>query len=1067
MVSAADQPSVYRGSDQQDDVEAQSSKAKSLPLTQETGVRKRSSQKPRPVMGQRPMWQPGVWEKICTYFKSDMFQCAAQSALAMLIVSIFIFVQQLRFNINNLAGIFVVISMILTSLNLSAGGRVLGAALLGVTAWGILLAGAMITVARQTNAYTAWLAVFTVVAFFLLAVIRVMNMIVGFFLGILLAIVLLLGQFEWPAYLLWHSLIWGVIRGIWLSAFITIAVGFLFFARSVREDICNQVADHIEYAGHALSGIAAHLMPPQPAYDPPSMRRTRTNLHAFTDDCHGLSVHQKDLEDHRESRVDPDVDHTLRHTRDPGVKTIAQLRPAVVKTKALLMTAPFEPIWFGTCRIESSSWAPFIYDLEVFSTRIALLESLLEGHEPLLHEAFLTESFGINPLPCFRKLLAVIATSNAAMSKMLRAAARNKQVTPCTVAADSRDVLRHEVREVLQQCYAAWRKHLDKNKQELLVMPVQNRIIMVLRVQSLRLLEACVKLEEGVAKMNTLDTQHPVLSSEHSKAAAGGSFLSGNNSRSQQLPKVLDADAVAGKQQSSQSSGSKPLIAAWKRCKLELEPVIMFCAVFAGKALIDIAKQSWQALPRCFGTRRKALDTLRQNRYFHFGFKFWFHVSWVFVVLIVTAAHYNFVRVNRTFFVGVALITTLQERADAALTRGVLRLTMSLIAATLGFVVMLKPRVADNTYALTTIVCTWAFLIGHFGTGAYKYAAFLATFILNALVFNQWKPSPGSHGTWQYYAARISEYSIGIAIAWIVEFVSPWFLAADVLEQLGRAAKGSADMVADCTEAYIEELQMLGIDGKKRSPEKKEGSAGRSLKAMMSRRFGSKKRATETAKPGRDNTGVDKLNMHNISKKVADPLSAVQLQIAKETVPWKHGPLTMPSAVKSSLQGLQVLLERVVLVYAMAKQEPFVEGKFTCVPYTVLYKPIEAELAKQLTNLRNTGAMLEAVMRGNSVPADFDNLTAAIDQTQKQRAVVEQQVKQAQQQFRRRTSDTEEGQRCSSCSSEDDIFRAYGILLAVSRYTDKLVLFSKTLLRDKFLLKRAPRRMFWRNAAYL
>ena len=62
----------------------------------------------------------------------------------MLITSIFIFVQQLRFSVNNLAGIFVVISMILTSLNLSAGGRVLGAALLGVTVWGIVLGGAMV-----------------------------------------------------------------------------------------------------------------------------------------------------------------------------------------------------------------------------------------------------------------------------------------------------------------------------------------------------------------------------------------------------------------------------------------------------------------------------------------------------------------------------------------------------------------------------------------------------------------------------------------------------------------------------------------------------------------------------------------------------------------------------------------------------------------------------------------------------------------------------------------------------------------------------------------------------------
>ena len=68
-----------------------------------------------------------------------------------------------------------------------------------------------------------------------------------------------------------------------------------------------------------------------------------------------------------------------RHTRDPGVKTIAQLRPAVMKTKGMLMTAPFEPAWFGTCRIEVSSWGPIFSELEAFSTRVAVLESLLEG----------------------------------------------------------------------------------------------------------------------------------------------------------------------------------------------------------------------------------------------------------------------------------------------------------------------------------------------------------------------------------------------------------------------------------------------------------------------------------------------------------------------------------------------------------------------------------------------------------------------------------------------------------------------------------------------------------------
>ncbi len=39
------------------------------------------------------------------------------------------------------------------------------------------------------------------------------------------------------------------------------------------------------------------------------------------------------------------------------------------------------------------------------------------------------------------------------------------------------------------------------------------------------------------------------------------------------------------------------------------------------------------------------------------------------------------------------------------------------------------------------------------------------------------------------------------------------------------------------------------------------------------------------------------------------------------------------------IQGaLQVLLERTALVYMMAKQEAFVEGRFTCMPYVVLYK---------------------------------------------------------------------------------------------------------------------------------
>ena len=83
------------------------------------------------------------------------------------------------------------------------------------------------------------------------------------------------------------------------------------------------------------------------------------------------------------------------------------------------------------------------------------------------------------------------------------------------------------------------------------------------------------------------------------------------------------------------------------------------------------------------------------------------------------------------------------------------------------------------------------------------------------------------------------------------------------------------------------------------------------------------------------------------------------------------------------------------------------------------------------------------------------------------RSTVEQRVHEAQQRFRRKTCDTEEGREACKAITQDDIFRAYGVLLALNRYTDKVILFSKLLLRDKFMLKRAPRRMLWRNAAYL
>ena len=59
-------------------------------------------------------------------------------------------------------------------------------------------------------------------------------------------------------------------------------------------------------------------------------------------------------------------------------------------------------------------------------------------------------------------------------------------------------------------------------------------------------------------------------------------------------------------------AGSHRLAKVWKRINLELQPVVMFCAVFAGKALVDIAKQvCTKTIPRYFGNRQRAWQTIR------------------------------------------------------------------------------------------------------------------------------------------------------------------------------------------------------------------------------------------------------------------------------------------------------------------------------------------------------------------------------------------------------------------------------------------------------------------------
>ena len=64
-----------------------------------------------------------------------------------------------------------------------------------------------ITVARQlgVGAYTGSLVAFSIIFFFFTAVMRSMNVLVGIFIAIFAGLIILIAQFVYPAYLLWHA----------------------------------------------------------------------------------------------------------------------------------------------------------------------------------------------------------------------------------------------------------------------------------------------------------------------------------------------------------------------------------------------------------------------------------------------------------------------------------------------------------------------------------------------------------------------------------------------------------------------------------------------------------------------------------------------------------------------------------------------------------------------------------------------------------------------------------------------------------------------------------------------
>ncbi|KAK9809682.1 hypothetical protein WJX73_004536 [Symbiochloris irregularis] len=737
----------------------------------------------RKTVGEHPFWRPGVVDHLRTYFLSPVFQCSVQLSLSILIVAIFCFVEELYFTEVNIVVILLPVTLVMAALDLSAGGRIFAASILLAATWGVVFGGILVTVARYTYAYGTFLTLFTLIYMAIVSVLRSADMMAGLVLGILGAIIVVIGQFVWPAQLLWAGVVWGLIRSLWLACAATILVGMFLFSTSAREKVPKQLAVHLREAGHALSSIAGHVMPPS-----------------------------------GEGHASRAASKRAMHLADPATKTTAVLRPAMAQTMMLArMMAPLEPPWFGDCRVDVSHWNKILEAMQPLVTRIAVLESLLEGHEPMLHSHMFMEDFGINPLPVFKSMLATAAASLACMSDCIAQSARGGDMfRSCSIASAESDVQ-----------HAAWRFG-----------------------------------SKGEPDAEKAAKDHPSW------------------------------------------------IATVKaRAEMELQPVIAVLKSLLGINILMTAKNLvLESAPRCWGSREKAWQTIRRNRYFRFGLMFFGSATVCVTIIIPLSFHSQVVRNNRQYFAVVAALSSYQERADNSLMRIVFRLLITAIAASIGLAIMHGHPLASNPYGLTALSCAWAFFVGSFALTPFKYAAFLAVMIFNAMIFSQFSytRAPGAHGTTAYYISRVSEYSIGICVALIFTLLDPWYLSEDALQQTGAVVERCIELSCSIVEAYLE----------------------------------------ETALP---------------DGAVAVPLGQLEAQVNKEKVAWRHGPLVLPGIVFQSMQRLQLLLERASLLEMMVTQEALTSYHNSAALHTFL-QGMDQQLQGQLQALRSTGKAIAEVL---------------------------------------------------------------------------------------------------------
>lgn len=105
--------------------------------------------------------------------------------------------------------------------------------------------------------------------------------------------------------------------------------------------------------------------------------------------------------------TDPSGDHKPSHVSCSQSIAVGTLRPKIAHSKMLLGQAEKEPPFIARHRMMPSKWRPVLASLEALITKVAALESLLEGTLLLLLQWLLLHALSLPSLLSYSCFLLV------------------------------------------------------------------------------------------------------------------------------------------------------------------------------------------------------------------------------------------------------------------------------------------------------------------------------------------------------------------------------------------------------------------------------------------------------------------------------------------------------------------------------------------------------------------------------------------------------------------------------------------------------------------------------------